>query len=191
MEEQKKKYWGAWLTFKQSLALTLFCFICIAFYAYYNESRLSPHTTTITEVERWRGKGLNRIYYHTNDSVSYRNLLRAASLTGRIELKRLGLPKRAKNLNIKVSYYGFNEFGQTYVDESPVGMRLGKNNYVKDAWYYWTLYSTISKESVAFFVLFIACWIGFYCRRNGVTGKIVTIYRCFCAVYIVFLLFVL
>lgn len=189
MEKSKaKKEWIERITVKQSVVITIVYFVALISCIVYANDEIKPHTGTLRTVDSETHGRTASIYYRISPKKSIdRSVLPLFStVTGRIELHRLGVPANANNLNLDVSYLR----GNFFVDD-PVGLRLGKDNYPKDFWYYWTLYSSVSKNMCFLIMTYLFCGIGIFSDRNGVTGKKVAYYRIFCALYFLFAMFVL
>lgn len=186
--KETKKDWMERITVKQSVIITLVYFVALISCIVYANDVIKPYTGTLRSVTSGTHGRTASIYYRISPKKSIdRSVFPLfGSVTGRIELHRLGVPANVKNLDLEVSYLG----GNFFVD-APVGLRLGKDNYPKDFWYYWTLYSSVSTNIFFTITTYLFCGIGIFSDRNGVTGEKVAYYRIFCALYILFAVFIL
>lgn len=188
MEKTKKGkvFWMQRITLNQSVLITIGYFITLIACIIYTDRVMEPKTNTLTIVQSGtHGNTASISYGFLNAKGISRFVLPLfGSVTGKIELRGLGVPGNTRDLNIEVSYYVDN--AGKWLANAPVGLRLGKDNYVKDFWYYWTLYSAVSMNMFFIICTLLFCCIGITCKTEGATGKKVVIYQIFCLLYLFF-----
>lgn len=191
MEKDQDLLWFQRLTIKPAIAITILLLAALTIYTLcFLDKQLTPQTDVIVRVRSGVNGGTAHVRYYLegHNYDLYRSIPPVfGNLTARIERNKLGLSKDIKQTHVVVSFYATHK---TFGGQYPVGLRLGANNYPKDFWYYWTLFSksTHTLGGILAFVAMISLCIG--CKKDGVstTAKtICCIFAFLCAFSLVFI----
>lgn len=179
-EERKATLWIQRLSPVQAMLVTLLIFVTMTAYTLcYLDEKLIPQTGVIVRVKSGVNGRTGSVNYHLEDKAHEpRSLFHTippvfGNLTAQLEQKSLGLSEDTEHTHTVVSFYATEK----NLNQYPVGLRLGVNNYPKDFWYYWTLFSRVAHNGV--FILLSAA-IAFICtcfKKEGTSAK--TRYTCY------------